>query len=135
MLTGSNLNFSGVHKMLSNLQDSELVISTSNLNLNKNTSVQKNQSYLFSRNASVRLKHHRNESSDSSETNVVNDSVEPVNCSDGNSDGYVATPLGSYLHSDKGIVSRTPVGRKNLGKYLQVSVWNFIFTNERSGET
>lgn len=34
---------------------------------------------------------------------------------------FASKPLGSYLHSaTSGIASRTPVGRKNLGKYLQV---------------
>ncbi|XP_019770731.2 uncharacterized protein LOC109544820 isoform X1 [Dendroctonus ponderosae] len=138
----------GVHKMLSNLQDSELVISTSNLHVTTSTTTRtmtKNQSYLFSRGTSERNRHCRYASTngDQSSGSVDGDDGRPTNqdgsagagesgsdrvnglASDnservGNSDGYSAIPLGSYLHSDKGIASRTPVGRKNLGKYLQV---------------
>lgn len=36
---------------------------------------------------------------------------------------YSHKPLGSYLHtSPQGIASRTPVGRRNMGKYLQVKI-------------
>ncbi|CAH1125212.1 unnamed protein product [Ceutorhynchus assimilis] len=84
----------GVHKMISNLQDSELVI--------KN----RNHSYLFPR-GSNGISDKKSDICDLSD-NVVN------------SEGYVPVPLGSYLHSDKGIASRTPVGRKNMGKYLQI---------------
>lgn len=135
--------------MLSNLDDSELVISTNNLHITTRT-VCTNQSYLFSRANSERSnKHyqynsssidsHCNESSDNGQNDsgsVDNNSLssEHVNgtalSSDqsdnsdrlGGCDRCVAMPLGSYLHSDKGIASRTPVGRMNMGKYLQVSL-------------
>lgn len=141
----------GVHKMLSNLQDSELVISTSNLHVTTSTTsrtMTKNQSYLFSRGTSERNRHCRYSSingdqssgsvdgddgrssnqngsagaseSDSDRVNGLTSDHSDNSVRVGNSDGYSAIPLGSYLHSDKGIASRTPVGRKNLGKYLQV---------------
>ncbi|XP_066148186.1 uncharacterized protein [Euwallacea fornicatus] len=119
----------GVHKMLSNLQDSELVISTGNLHITKAASVNKNNSYLFSRNKSTRASKcyydnlsggDRDNATNDNRISAVENNEEHSDCGGGNCEGYMATPLGSYLHSDKGIANRTPVGRKNLGKYLQV---------------
>ncbi|XP_030746496.1 pleckstrin homology domain-containing family G member 2-like isoform X2 [Sitophilus oryzae] len=111
----------GVHKLLSNLQDSELVISATNLHVRTLTS---NDSYLHSlenrpKNATL----DRQPSSlivetstiCESETKLGEDEVKTPLDQCGN---YV--PLGSYLHSGKGIASRMPVGRKQMGKYLQV---------------
>lgn len=48
--------------------------------------------------------------------------LKSLNDGDGADFDYFSTkPLGSYLHtSSSGIASRTPVGRKNMGKFLQV---------------
>ncbi|KAJ8919738.1 hypothetical protein NQ315_006266 [Exocentrus adspersus] len=113
---------SNVQKMLSNLPDTELVISASNLNLTRNSS------YLFSSG--------RGEFSNKSDGNggggkqflyhseegggVVDACEQERSCDSENCDSYSQQPLGSYLHSTHGIASRTPVGRKNLGKFLQV---------------
>ncbi|XP_050517497.1 uncharacterized protein LOC126892103 isoform X1 [Diabrotica virgifera virgifera] len=126
-----------VQKMLSNLPDTELVISASNLNLTRNSS------YLFnssSRSEFLKQVLDSGESpSDEHKPNGVkqflyhsdgvsgtkdsdNGVVDSEKCceSEENCDSYNQKPLGSYLHSSHGIASRTPVGRKNMGKYLQV---------------
>ncbi|KAG5897855.1 hypothetical protein JTB14_024889 [Gonioctena quinquepunctata] len=126
---------SNVQKMLSNLPDTELVISASTLNLSKNNS------YLFKsasrseflnkllcegsagKGGSNGVKQflyysdgNSRENGDAAEGEFdVCDSEKCENC-----DSYSQKPLGSYLHSSQGIASRTPVGRKNMGKYLQV---------------
>ncbi|KAL1518336.1 hypothetical protein ABEB36_001975 [Hypothenemus hampei] len=101
----------GVSKMLSNLQDSELVRGTSNLHV-------KNHSYLFTRSDSERFRSYNSNNSDRDVNG--NDSGGGSDNNNSEQESYVPMPLGSYLHSDKGIASRTPVGRKNVGKYLQV---------------
>lgn len=125
-----------VQKMLSNLPDTELVISASNL------SISRNSSYLYSSNRNSEfLKNALNadgiKSSNSvkqflyhSDPNVKEDCAvnSELDKCDGENDGenedcdpnYDQKPLGSYLHSSQGIASRTPVGRKNMGKFLQV---------------
>ncbi|KAJ8975236.1 hypothetical protein NQ317_013983, partial [Molorchus minor] len=144
-MSSENLDIisSNVQKMLSNLPDTELVISASNLNLTCTKNISRNSSYLFSSsrseclnnvsctntNVSVtngvkRFLYHSDASSgkDESAVNGVSeqsDACDGDRCGD-NCDNYNRQPLGSYLHSAKGIASRTPVGRKNMGKYLQV---------------
>lgn len=126
-----------VQKMLSNLPDTELVISASNLNISRNSS------YLYSSNRNEFVKNAINtdgakcsngvkqflyhSDSNSKDDGVVNseidkceDDINEEEEEDCNS-SYDQKPLGSYLHSSHGIASRTPVGRKNMGKYLQVS--------------
>uniref|UniRef100_A0A6P7GL71 Uncharacterized protein LOC114340155 n=1 Tax=Diabrotica virgifera virgifera TaxID=50390 RepID=A0A6P7GL71_DIAVI len=132
-----------VQKMLSNLPDTELVISASNLNLTRNSS------YLFnssSRSEFLKQVLDSGESpSDEHKPNGVkqflyhsdgvsgtkdsdNGVVDSEKCceSEENCDSYNQKPLGSYLHSSHGIASRTPVGRKNMGKYLQVSNFGYF---------
>ncbi|XP_060519561.1 uncharacterized protein LOC132697864 isoform X2 [Cylas formicarius] len=113
-----------VHKMLSNLPDTELVISTSNLHVSAKN-VSRNSSYLY---------RSRCDLNKPKPVFYHSDAIKRVGCADEGSDksdctsdkvtdnnwyGY-CKPLGSYLHSSMGIASRTPVGRKNMGKYLQV---------------
>lgn len=128
-----------VQKMLSNLPDTELVISASNLT--------RNSSYLY--NSASRSEFLNKVLTEGGGTNGVkqflyhsdgvnNNTDNTVNGTNGNAingeteddehceetdncDNYSQKPLGSYLHSTLGIASRTPVGRKNMGKYLQVS--------------
>lgn len=144
----------GVQKMLSNLPDSELVISASNLH-NGDARVSRNNSFLYTatpRNGSV-------SGADCSEDNKpcatskcyksflyqasegapsvcdrlcavdsVSDSKVCTYVNGDTPDSCPSKPLGSYLHtSPSGITSRMPVGRKNMGKFLQVfhkSVFN-----------
>lgn len=61
----------------------------------------------------------------SADSFTLNQSFSVPSPSNGNgwngADNGAATPLGSYLHrSASGIASRSPVGRKNMGKYLQI---------------
>lgn len=125
-----------VQKMLSNFPDTELVISASNLSLSRNSS------YLYSPNRNEFVKNalnveenkcssgekqflYHSDSNCKNEVGVVNGETDK-----GEGDGeeededcnssYDQQPLGSYLHSSHGIASRTPVGRKNMGKFLQV---------------
>ncbi|XP_074028114.1 guanine nucleotide exchange factor in mesoderm isoform X3 [Leptinotarsa decemlineata] len=127
---------SNVQKMLSNLPDTELVISASTMNLSRNSS------YLFNSasrgeflnkllsegdsNGAVTNggKQFLYYSDENSKENVYAAAGEESDVCDGekceNCDSYSQKPLGSYLHSPQGIASRTPVGRKNMGKYLQV---------------
>ncbi|CAG9855637.1 unnamed protein product [Phyllotreta striolata] len=117
---------SNVQKMLSNLPDAELVIGQP-----------RNMSYLHGPNGRKDFLNRILEDNDVKEKkpNGVrqflyhsdgardeNDSANGVSESDQTEDcdSYDPKPLGSYLHSVQGIASRTPVGRKNLGKYLQV---------------
>ncbi|XP_076264723.1 guanine nucleotide exchange factor in mesoderm isoform X1 [Rhynchophorus ferrugineus] len=120
----------GVHKMLSNLQDSELVISATNLHVNVTKTLTRNDTYLHQQQRSVcgpdRPKNpdyndERSSSGDATRNNEgvdVNDGAKHLPEKSNSCDGFL--PLGSYLHSGKGIASRTPVGRKQMGKYLQV---------------
>lgn len=88
---------STVQKMLSNLPDSELV------------TVVKNDSFLHKMADNVEC---GGEVKEESGCGVVELEGE-----------YPSKPLGSYLHtSPSGIASRMPVGRKNKGKFLQVSL-------------
>ncbi|CAH1100952.1 unnamed protein product [Psylliodes chrysocephalus] len=129
---------SNVQKMLSNLPDTELVISATNLTLTKNSS------YLFSSNSRTEFLNkiltngeggdetlngdgktngvkqflYHSDGVGKGENGYVNGVSESEQFED--CDSYNPRPLGSYLHSSLGIASRTPVGRKNLGKYLQV---------------
>lgn len=95
---------STVQKMLSNLPDSELV------------TVVKNDSFL-----------HKVAEKDANSGDVEcggSDVKDGSGCGVGEVEGddYPSKPLGSYLHtSPSGIASRMPVGRKNKGKFLQVS--------------
>lgn len=138
----------GVQKMLSNLPDSELVISTTNLN-NYESRVNKNASFLHAvvKNGSgtnsledKACNHECNSNKsflyqsfdgtkEGSASSECDKSVEfsggclkmSSNDVDDFDDSYSPKPLGSYLHTlPSGIASRTPVGRKNLGKFLQV---------------
>ncbi|XP_057653823.1 uncharacterized protein LOC130892421 isoform X4 [Diorhabda carinulata] len=133
-----------VQKMLSNLPDTELVISASNLNLTRNSS------YLF--NSSSRTEFLKQILANGEKTSEEPKTKQFLYHSDGaasgnnsdridaddvkccasasehfdNCDNYDQKPLGSYLHSSQGIASRTPVGRKNVGKYLQVPSENSV---------
>lgn len=150
----------GVQKMLSNLPDSELVISTTNLHVNGETRANKNTSFLhaFVRNGSgtnsLEDKRCNNEcnngdcnksflyqsfdstkedgaSSECDKSGAAEFASECLKNSSCNgedcADLFSPKPLGSYLHtSPSGIASRTPVGRKNMGKFLQVSSWTAV---------
>lgn len=131
---------SNVQKMLSNLPDTELVISATNLNVSCMKNLTRNSSYLFNsgreclnktsdangdtcNNNGVKqfLYHSDGANRDDSGVNGAceqSDACDSEKC--GNCDSYNQQPLGSYLHSSHGIASRTPVGRKNMGKYLPV---------------
>ncbi|XP_063911030.1 uncharacterized protein LOC135128111 isoform X2 [Zophobas morio] len=136
-----------VQKMISNFPDAELVISTGD----RNKPV-RNGSFLHARNDCLTPKisgPDDNCCNDGSKTcfcrtNGVNgDNVnsECDNSSVGEADtcdsmknsddcgNYSPKPLGSYLHTSLGIASRTPVGRKNVGKYLQVPSESSVGTN------
>ncbi|CAH1119675.1 unnamed protein product [Phaedon cochleariae] len=141
---------SNVQKMLSNLPDTELVINASNL------SVSRNNSYLY--NSSSRsefltnlltngnskgtngvkkfLYHSDAGNKENGDANVESnnsDICDSEKCED--CDSYSQKPLGSYLHSSQGIASRTPVGRKNLGKYLQVPSESSVGTNSSTASS
>ncbi|XP_018332639.1 uncharacterized protein LOC108742103 [Agrilus planipennis] len=61
-----------------------------------------------------------------SERDEEQDEVESEGCAELDA----PRPLGSYLHkSPSGIASRTPAGRKNLGKFLQVPSESSVGTN------
>lgn len=130
-------NFSlNLQKMLSNLPDSDLVINT-NVNEEKKQ-INKIPSFIHSNrqdytNDLIKVSNSENILQD---INIENDEFEMcnsksdsdlkcnVNCQINEEIEFTSKPLGSYLHtSATGIASRTPVGRKNLGKFLQV----FIF--------
>lgn len=138
--TGESLEIisPGVQKMLSNLPDTELV--GSRLRSSDRFPVRNTNTFLH-RTANGELKNSKSfsgrdefsstkdlSSSYSVDGNlsssgdvgvcVKSNSCFPIG---GNSEQFASKPLGSYLHtSPSGIASRTPVGRKNLGKYLQV---------------
>lgn len=133
-----------LQKMLSNLPDSELVINTT-ANADKKP-VNKNASFIHStrKDCSNDLKISASEyviydepvekQTDNGTWEVSNsksdsDLKSNANCHANVEIEYTPKPLGSYLHtSATGIASRTPVGRKNLGKYLQVStIKTFLF--------
>ncbi|CAH1981795.1 unnamed protein product [Acanthoscelides obtectus] len=114
-----------VQKMLSNLPDAELVISASQLNLSKNTTyLHASRSEFLHRVLEQQGESERDGGKSDRRTvreggEVTDDGGEKVGeqcqC-------YGQRPLGSYLHSSHGIASRTPTGRKNAGKFLQVSI-------------
>lgn len=143
-----------VQKMLSNLPDSELVIPTAYLHHGDNR-VSGNNSFLYtpSRNGSVNATnclddnktcnnsgdgsksflYHQNCDAPSacdrlSAVDTAGESVKVGACGNEDlGDSSPSKPLGNYYHTSPfGIASRTPVGRKNMGKFLQVSlIWNF----------
>lgn len=132
-----------VQKMLSNLPETELVISThteekklnsSPVNGNKNESfngvkVSTSENNIGDRKDTCDVLNSKSDSDlkcsaagFNNNNNNTNSNSEDVECP--------RLPLGSYLHTTStGIASRTPVGRKNLGKYLQVSS-NNIYTRK-----
>ncbi|XP_045461885.1 pleckstrin homology domain-containing family G member 3 isoform X2 [Harmonia axyridis] len=100
-----------VQKMLSNLPDTELIISPGGCD-KKMT----NRSFLHSA---------KREGCETlpveEEAGKGGEGVKREGSEENASENYKPVPLGSYLHtSPHGIASRTPVGRKSLGKYLQV---------------
>lgn len=139
-----------VQKMLSNLPDSELVITTGLHGSDKK--MNKNHSFLHTsaRNGSIGVVwdnlHDKtcNNETDISDSNISflyqpfnnNSTKDPSassvcdslggescvgDCAKDCDDSCLSKPLGNYLHkSPTGIASRTPVGRKNMGKFLQV---------------
>lgn len=139
-----------VQKMLSNLPDTELVISASNLNVSCMKNIMRNNSYLFSsgrggyfnkapdadgdstcnNNGAKQFLYHSDGTNrdDSAVSGACeqSDACDSEKCGE-NCDSYDQQPLGSYLHSSHGIASRTPVGRKNMGKYLQVRLSEMIY--------
>ncbi|RZC42254.1 hypothetical protein BDFB_006461 [Asbolus verrucosus] len=129
-----------VQKMISNFPDAELVIPTSDRN-----KPSRNGSFLYSKGDFLTPKISCPDVSsccnDSNKTFLSHsDGANPADkvCSEcdslsvGEADtcdsaknscnccSYSPKPLGSYLHTSHGIASRTPVGRKHMGKYLQV---------------
>jgi hypothetical protein len=124
-----------VQKMISNFPDAELVLPTS-----ERSKPGRNGSFLHAKGEcfapKISCPDGDNCCGDGSKTSLhaidanVNSecdslSVEEADTCDSlkNSDGcgnYSPKPLGSYLHTSHGIASRTPVGRKHMGKYLQV---------------
>lgn len=125
-----------VQKMLSNLPDTELVIANTgsadkktrngtllraNLNENKNSTARDPSDQVTSSLSNL------------SDTLLLGDSdymlakIETGNCEFKNDKDacsnvtFVSKPLGNYNQTLPGIAARTPVGRKNMGKYLQVS--------------
>ncbi|KAK4873112.1 hypothetical protein RN001_015141 [Aquatica leii] len=105
-----------VQKMLSNLPDVEL-ITKSNLRSSK--------SFCTSRSSFLYRSLNGTKASCS-----VSDSLSAIDSESAQEDLHRPKPLGSYLHtSPSGIASRTPVGRKNLGKYLQVPSESSVGTN------
>ncbi|XP_044766488.1 uncharacterized protein LOC123322602 isoform X2 [Coccinella septempunctata] len=105
-----------VQKMLSNLPDAELIISA-----DKKT----NRSFLHSKREGCETSAvGQNGEGDGFGTDSGSPKGEVGDgCAreENASDSFKPVPLGSYLHtSPHGIASRTPVGRKSLGKYLQI---------------
>lgn len=132
-----------VQKMLSNLPDVELVNNNGSF-LHKNgkselgKGLRGSKSFCGSR-ASF-LQKNKNNAIDFSVSCSVSDNLSAIdisesddkNCSNVPVDSFSPKPLGSYLHtSPSGIASRTPVGRKNLGKYLQVFLSNLMNYKKR----
>lgn len=120
-----------VQKMLSNLPETELVITThteekrlDGSSVNKNESfngvkVSASENSIGDRKGTCEVYNSKSDSdlkcSAAGFNNNNNSNSEDVECP--------RLPLGSYLHTTStGIASRTPVGRKNLGKYLQVMI-------------
>ncbi|KAK9700646.1 RhoGEF domain [Popillia japonica] len=137
-----------VQKMLSNLPDTELVIlnagsvekkvrNSSFLNVNVNESKSSDptddieQAIFDSSNLSDTLYSDSDcmpEKSDIDNCAIANGRNECVTT-------LVSKPLGNYNQTlPCGIASRTPVGRKNMGKYLQVPSESSIGTNSTSSE-
>ncbi|GJQ67732.1 hypothetical protein Trydic_g16546 [Trypoxylus dichotomus] len=138
-----------VQKMLSNLPDTELVIpnavsadkrikNSSFLNVNANESKSSSttdpaeQVIFESFNLSDTLLSDSDYTPSKGETGnceIANDKDECVNMT------FVSKPLGNYNQTlPSGIASRTPVGRKNMGKYLHVPSESSIGTNSTSSE-
>jgi hypothetical protein len=133
-----------VQKMISNFPDAELVLPTS-----ERSKPGRNGSFLHAKGEcfapKISCPDGDNCCGDGSKTSLhaidanVNSecdslSVEEADTCDSlkNSDGcgnYSPKPLGSYLHTSHGIASRTPVGRKHMGKYLQVPSESSVGTN------
>lgn len=103
-----------VQKMLSNLPDTELIISPGDKKTNRSflhAAKKEGCEVLTNGDGGGKEKSDSGGGKTKGETVVEN-----------GSDSFKPVPLGSYLHtSPHGIASRTPVGRKSLGKYLQVS--------------
>lgn len=142
--TNANLDVisSNVQKMLSNLPDAELVITPNTISTNRKV-VRNNNTFLYGgRSGGNECSKAANNAVSSSEVDVSSGKTDNNNgvtnrniimensvcgINNNNNDENCETyskPLGSYLHtSPYGIASRTPVGRKNKGKYLQVIIW------------
>ncbi|KAK9887048.1 hypothetical protein WA026_019972 [Henosepilachna vigintioctopunctata] len=129
-----------VQKMLSNLPDTELILPPAH------NERRTNQSFLYSKKDSCESSPNvsilENSCEDTNKANDDGDLVRDVNCSeycvneDELSDSFKPVPLGSYLHtSPHGIASRTPVGRKSLGKYLQVPSESSIGTTSATNSS
>ncbi|XP_064216001.1 uncharacterized protein GEFmeso isoform X2 [Tribolium castaneum] len=96
-----------VQKMISNFPDAELVLPSS-----ERSKPSRNGSFLHSKSDGTPK---------ISQDFCVNSECDSLSVGEADScDGFSSKPLGSYLHTSHGIASRTPVGRKNMGKYLQV---------------
>ncbi|CAH0547718.1 unnamed protein product [Brassicogethes aeneus] len=106
-----------VQKIISNLPDTELVINPSKMSSNKNSSFLYKEYLKRSLSADVNDNQFCEREFSSAHSGLSEKFSE--HC-ENSADDYNPKPLGSYLHSAHGIASRTPVGRKNLGKYLQV---------------
>ncbi|KAF5304632.1 hypothetical protein FQR65_LT07914 [Abscondita terminalis] len=106
-----------VQKMLSNLPDVELI---------GKTNLRSSKSFCTSRSSFLYRSLNGTKASSS-----VSDNLSAIDRdSSVDDDLHRPKPLGSYLHtSPTGIASRIPVGRKNLGKYLQVPSESSVGTN------
>lgn len=108
-----------VQKMISNFPDAELVLPASD-----RSKPSRNGSFLYTNGNTPKIYHDEDFCKNSVNSECDSLSVGEDTCDSlKNSDGccnYSPKPLGSYLHTSLGIASRTPVGRKNMGKYLQV---------------
>lgn len=108
-----------VQKMLSNFPETELVLPSSDRN---NKSCRNGSSlYLAPKVACSEGDSFCENSVDSECDNLNADDVDNnSDVSRNNDENGSPKPLGSYLHTSQGIASRTPVGRKHMGKFLQV---------------
>lgn len=119
MLHKSNENLDiispNVQKMLSNLPDNEVL-------LTPNRKVTRNNSYLHDRLNKLNINNNADEEKQSdNNSDVLSERLSGDVDDKSIENSYNHKPLGSFLHtSPNGITSRTPVGRKNLGKFLQV---------------
>lgn len=111
----------GVQKMLANLPDTELAVRLAQTDLQaENKMADNDRSRINTNKAELNNNDHENNRlrSDCKDYDKSASSGglfvgEP--CENGNSQ-----PLGTYMQKPSGIASRTPVGRKNMGKYLQI---------------